>query len=147
MDTTIEDLEQKMESFREFHMLEKHRVQSFEHWPFPAESSCSIAKMAEAGFYWTGTKRENDTATCFVCGKTLDGWESEDEPWKEHSKHAPQCEFVKLGLPESELTVQQFIQILGTVLKKTIEKACKQFKPKIAKGSEIKLNEFLRCQK
>lgn len=64
-----------------------------------------ILQMAEAGFYWTGTKRENDTATCFVCGKTLDGWESEDDPWKEHLKHAPQCEFVKLGCPEKDLTV------------------------------------------
>lgn len=61
--------------------------------------------MAEAGFYWTGTERENDTATCFVCGKTLDGWESEDDPWKEHLKHAPQCEFVKLGRVESDMTV------------------------------------------
>lgn len=61
--------------------------------------------MAEAGFYWTGTTRENDTATCFVCAKTLDGWEAEDEPWKEHLKHAPQCEFVKMGCAEKDLTV------------------------------------------
>lgn len=114
----------KLEVFRKLNLLEQHRVESFKDWPFPETSPCSISKaralkihivplfivtpliqMAEAGFYWTGTKRENDTATCFVCGKTLDGWESNDDPWKEHLKHAPQCEFVKVGCTEKELTV------------------------------------------
>lgn len=61
--------------------------------------------MAEAGFYWCGTAQENDTAACFLCGKVLDGWESTDDPWLEHKKHAPQCAFVKLGRTERLLTV------------------------------------------
>lgn len=61
--------------------------------------------MAEAGFYWSGNDREPDTVTCYICNKTLDGWEPTDDPWKEHAKHAPQCSFVKLGRKEAELTV------------------------------------------
>lgn len=61
--------------------------------------------MAEAGFYWCGTALESDTASCFLCGKVLDGWESTDDPWSEHKKHSPQCAFVKLGRKEDELTV------------------------------------------
>lgn len=61
--------------------------------------------MAEAGFYWCGTMQENDAAACFLCEKQLDGWESSDDPWVEHRKHAPQCEFVKLGKPEKQITV------------------------------------------
>lgn len=61
--------------------------------------------MAEAGFYWCGTMQENDTAACFLCGKVLDGWESTDDPWCEHKKHAPQCAFVKLGRSEKDITV------------------------------------------
>lgn len=61
--------------------------------------------MAEAGFFWCGTLQENDAAACFLCGKQLDGWEQTDNPWTEHSKHSPQCAFVKLGRPENELTV------------------------------------------
>lgn len=64
--------------------------------------------MAEAGFFWSGNKDEDDSATCFVCGKVLDGWESTDEPWSEHKKHAPQCSFVKFGRNESQLTVRDF---------------------------------------
>lgn len=61
--------------------------------------------MAEAGFYWKGTKTDNDVAACFLCEKVLDGWEATDDPWVEHRTHAPQCDFVKCGRPESDLTV------------------------------------------
>lgn len=61
--------------------------------------------MAEAGFYYSGLDEEDDSATCFVCGKVLDGWERNDEPWNEHNKHAPNCKFVKMHNTEDELTV------------------------------------------
>lgn len=62
--------------------------------------------MAEAGFYWCGNERENDTAACFLCNKHLDGWEVDDDPWQEHLKHAPQCQFAKNHKPEAEYTVK-----------------------------------------
>jgi hypothetical protein len=31
-------------------------------------------QMARAGFYYTGGSRDDDSVTCFVCGKVLDGW-------------------------------------------------------------------------
>lgn len=61
--------------------------------------------MAEAGFYYCGASDDDDSASCFVCGKVLDGWESTDEPWSEHQKHAPNCYFVKIHLIQDELTV------------------------------------------
>lgn len=61
--------------------------------------------MAEAGFYWRGNDNEDDTVACFACEKVLDGWESNDNPWLEHQKHAPQCPFIKMNKAEKELTV------------------------------------------
>lgn len=61
--------------------------------------------MAEAGFYYSGANKDDDSATCFVCGKVLDGWENSDDPWIEHQKHAPNCYFVKSHLAQDELTV------------------------------------------
>lgn len=61
--------------------------------------------MAEAGFYWCGNEHEIDTVACFVCGKSLDGWDANDDPWAEHKKHAPRCAFVNLGRAEKDLTV------------------------------------------
>ncbi|XP_067634439.1 baculoviral IAP repeat-containing protein 5.2 [Eurosta solidaginis] len=102
-------------------MMEKNRVDSFKNWPFDEKCACSIRKMAEAGFYWSGNEREPDTVTCYVCNKTLDGWEPTDDPWKEHAKHAPQCNFVKYGRKETELTVQEFINIFSLALKARME--------------------------
>lgn len=68
--------------------------------------------MAEAGFYWTGNSTEIDNATCFLCGKELDSWEENDDPWFEHRKRAPQCAFVKIGLPEAQITVADFISLM-----------------------------------
>ncbi|XP_017844786.1 baculoviral IAP repeat-containing protein 5 [Drosophila busckii] len=144
MNTTVDMNENKLESFREFHVLEKHRMESYKDWPFPADSACSINKMAEAGFYWTGNAREPDTVTCFVCGKTLDGWESEDDPWKEHLRHAPQCEYAKLGCKEKDLTVGQFLKIFTNVVNKKIEMNVKKFKANFTKKNEAKLDEFVK---
>lgn len=88
-----------------YNMMEKQRLDTFKCWPFDENSPCSIKKMAEAGFYWCGNAFELDTVACFVCDKTLYGWEPTDDPWEEHAKHAPQCFFVKKRKPEGELTV------------------------------------------
>ena len=70
--------------------------------------------MAEAGFYFSGSISEVDTAKCFMCYKVLDGWESTDDPWLEHKKHSPNCPFVKKGVPENELTVNNFFKLLSS---------------------------------
>lgn len=97
------------DKLKKYYMMESHRIATFQSWPFDENSSCSIRKMAEAGFYWCGNALEKDTVACFVCDKTLHGWEPTDNPWKEHAKHAPQCFFVKKKRPEGELTVRSLL--------------------------------------
>ena len=88
-------------------MLEA-RVQTFQSWPFMSDCSCTPQKMAEAGFYSCGGNNEPDLVRCYFCRKELvrifltcsalltslyflkDGWEPEDDPWKEHKSHARQ---------------------------------------------------------
>lgn len=36
----------KLESFRKYHLLEKHRIESFKSWPFTEKSACSITKAS-----------------------------------------------------------------------------------------------------
>ncbi|XP_055683232.1 baculoviral IAP repeat-containing protein 5-like [Lutzomyia longipalpis] len=100
------------------YIFEKQRLESFKNWPFKKNTSCNSEKMAEAGFYCIG----GDEAACFVCGKELDGWEEEDNPWVEHKKHAPQCQFVKINKKEDNLTVKEFHLIVETFLKNQQEK-------------------------
>lgn len=64
--------------------------------------------MAEAGFIFIGSKNEPDSVKCFFCNKNLDGWESNDNPWKEHLQHAPKCSFAKLQQPMDQITLKEY---------------------------------------
>lgn len=79
-------------------------------------------QMAEAGFYWSGTSAEPDSAACFMCGKVLDNWECDDDPWQEHRKHAPQCMFASLGRPQAQLTGSEFIGVVEKMAANALER-------------------------
>ncbi|KAI4464853.1 deterin [Holotrichia oblita] len=101
---------------------EFNRKESFTAWVFSDNQKCSASKLAEAGFYFIGSKTEPDAVQCFLCGKSLDGWEEDDDPWQEHKKHSQNCKFAKLGKPECKLTVNQFLDIQMEVVKNWIIK-------------------------
>ncbi|XP_060576694.1 uncharacterized protein LOC132734008 isoform X2 [Ruditapes philippinarum] len=44
-----------------------------------------------AGLFYTG---DRDQVRCFMCGGCLDQWEEMDNPFLEHVRHYPQCEFI-----------------------------------------------------
>jgi hypothetical protein len=48
-------------------------------------------QLAKAGFFYQPTDTSLDNTTCFLCERSLDGWESGDNAIVEHLKHAPQC--------------------------------------------------------
>merc|ERR1719228_2106034 len=69
--------------------------------------------MAEAGFYACGADNEPDLVRCYFCRKELDGWEPEDDPWKEHVSHARgKCAYINLGKKPAMLTV---LDVFGTL--------------------------------
>ena len=47
--------------------------------------------MAKAGLYYLGT---NDCVKCWYCNGGLQNWDHTDEPWFEHAKWFPHCEFL-----------------------------------------------------
>src|SRR5271170_1302001 len=47
--------------------------------------------MAKAGFFHYPTQDNPDNTVCFLCQKSMDGWEEEDNPLAEHLKHSPIC--------------------------------------------------------
>ena len=36
----------------------------------------------------------SDAVRCFQCGIGLSGWEEEDDPYVEHARWAPRCEYI-----------------------------------------------------
>lgn len=84
----------------------EERIKTFKNWPFNDKHKCNVRNMAEAGFYSVATGVDDaDAAKCFLCGKELDGWEADDDPWAEHKSHAMKCAFVQLGKREDDLLV------------------------------------------
>ncbi|XP_004385918.1 baculoviral IAP repeat-containing protein 2 [Trichechus manatus latirostris] len=65
------------------------RLRTFMYWP----SSVPVQpeQLASAGFYYVG---RNDDVKCFCCDGGLRCWESGDDPWVEHAKWFPRCEFL-----------------------------------------------------
>ncbi|CAC5397778.1 BIRC7_8 [Mytilus coruscus] len=47
--------------------------------------------LAHAGFFYTGT---GDLVRCFYCGGGLRNWDRSDDPWTEHKRWFPKCDFL-----------------------------------------------------
>lgn len=48
-------------------------------------------QLARAGFYFQPWPDNPDNVVCFLCHKSMDGWEEGDDPLEEHLKHSSQC--------------------------------------------------------
>ncbi|XP_017270511.1 baculoviral IAP repeat-containing protein 7 isoform X2 [Kryptolebias marmoratus] len=68
---------------------EDSRLTSFHNWP--TEASVQPDVLARAGFFYTG---HGDNVKCFYCDGGLRNWEPGDDPWQEHAKWFPRCEFL-----------------------------------------------------
>ncbi|XP_060700383.1 baculoviral IAP repeat-containing protein 7-like [Hemiscyllium ocellatum] len=68
---------------------EEARLRTFQNWPagFPIQPQ----QLARAGFFYTGHR---DNVKCFHCDGELRNWELGDDPWMEHAKWFPRCEYL-----------------------------------------------------
>ncbi|KAG9269306.1 baculoviral IAP repeat-containing protein 7 isoform X1 [Astyanax mexicanus] len=68
---------------------EDTRLTTFQNWPPGA--SVQPDTLAQAGFFYTG---HGDNVKCFFCDGGLRNWEPGDDPWQEHAKWFPRCEYL-----------------------------------------------------
>ncbi|XP_039289267.1 death-associated inhibitor of apoptosis 2 [Nilaparvata lugens] len=81
------------------HKIPKHpkysmyeaRLQTFVNWP--ADVSQTPEDISEAGFFYAGS---GDQVRCFHCDGGLRMWDPSDEPWLEHARWFPHCQFILL---------------------------------------------------
>ncbi|KEF60797.1 uncharacterized protein A1O9_02359 [Exophiala aquamarina CBS 119918] len=57
-------------------------------WPHKTPTAEDLAK---AGFYYKPLPTSNDNAMCYLCDRSLDGWEADDDPIQEHVTHSSDC--------------------------------------------------------
>lgn len=67
------------------------RIRSFENWT--AGHVQNPERLAQAGFYYLGRA---DEVHCFYCDGGLRFWLADDDPWFEHARCFPKCQFVQL---------------------------------------------------
>ncbi|XP_011929643.1 PREDICTED: baculoviral IAP repeat-containing protein 7 isoform X3 [Cercocebus atys] len=68
---------------------EELRLASFYDWPLTAGVPPEL--LAAAGFFHTG---QQDKVRCFFCYGGLQSWKRGDDPWTEHAKWFPSCQFL-----------------------------------------------------
>ncbi|XP_070538727.1 baculoviral IAP repeat-containing protein 7-like [Ptychodera flava] len=66
---------------------EAARLGSYDSW----KGCVSQEFLAKAGFFFTGIE---DNVRCFHCDGALRNWEPTDEPWIEHARWFPKCQFL-----------------------------------------------------
>lgn len=67
------------------------RLRTYSNWPIPDVQRPE--GLAHAGLYY---QEVDDQVRCFHCNMGLRSWEKEDDPWFEHAKWYPMCQFVRL---------------------------------------------------
>ncbi|CAN7945506.1 unnamed protein product, partial [Ixodes hexagonus] len=68
------------------------RLRSFVKWP--PTSPLRPPALVKAGFFYIGIL---DYTKCFHCDGGLCNWERGDDPWEEHARWFPKCQFVLLS--------------------------------------------------
>ncbi|XP_010294730.1 PREDICTED: baculoviral IAP repeat-containing protein 7 [Phaethon lepturus] len=70
-------------------VTEEMRLSTFQHWP--QYTDMQPEQLARAGFFYTG---QGDVVRCFYCDGGVRNWSFGDDPWREHAKWYPGCEFL-----------------------------------------------------
>uniref|UniRef100_A0A8D0FVG1 RING-type E3 ubiquitin transferase n=1 Tax=Strix occidentalis caurina TaxID=311401 RepID=A0A8D0FVG1_STROC len=70
-------------------VTEEMRLATFQNWP--QYTDMHPEQLARAGFFYTG---QGDVVRCFYCDGGVRNWSFGDDPWREHAKWYPGCEFL-----------------------------------------------------
>ncbi len=102
----MEALQTRRESFRKAKRVKKPSGKSSSlnlKWPHPETFKANPDSLAEAGFYFNPSWDDRDNVTCYMCGKELSDWTSDDDPFEIHwEKCRAKCAWavVRCGLRE-----------------------------------------------
>ncbi|WP_095210629.1 RING-HC finger protein [Endozoicomonas ascidiicola] len=95
---------------------EDARFETFDYrWP-GGRVNATPQQIANAGFFFLG---ERDRVKCWYCNGGLQNWNPTDEPWQEHAKWYPTCEFLlrSKGPDFAHLIVSIFPNLTRPVLR------------------------------
>ncbi|KAI1460258.1 hypothetical protein F4805DRAFT_388241 [Annulohypoxylon moriforme] len=79
-------------------MTEARKATFAGRWPHDGKRGwkCKTKQLVDAGWKYTPTVDSDDMVSCTYCSLALDGWEPKDDPYEEHYRRSPGCQFFKL---------------------------------------------------
>ena len=83
---TMEAYESRLQSFAKARRVKQStakRAVSLK-WPHSAHFIATPDTLTEAGFFFNPSLDARDNVECYFCGKCLDGWEEQDDPFALH---------------------------------------------------------------
>lgn len=89
------------------------RIRTFSRWPRSDIQQPEV--LATAGFYYCDI---DDQVRCFHCNGGLRSWQQEDDPWFEHARWFPKCQFVELVKG-----AQYIADVQGQTVRPTLDEA------------------------
>ncbi|KAL8677428.1 MAG: hypothetical protein Q9186_006136 [Xanthomendoza sp. 1 TL-2023] len=101
----METFAARLESFNAIHPGTKKRTSNAKgaaklKWPHETPNP---AQLAKAGFYYNPKASTPDNTTCYLCHTSLDGWEEDDNPIREHSNLSPDCGWAAIARIEQNI--------------------------------------------
>uniref|UniRef100_A0A673A8Z8 RING-type E3 ubiquitin transferase n=1 Tax=Sphaeramia orbicularis TaxID=375764 RepID=A0A673A8Z8_9TELE len=91
---------------------EDSRLTTFHNWPTDASVQPDV--LARAGFFYTG---HGDNVKCFFCDGGLRNWEPGDDPWQEHAKWFPRCEFLIQSRGQEYINIYSYVRFCWLTVK------------------------------
>ncbi|KFQ70292.1 Baculoviral IAP repeat-containing protein 7-B [Phaethon lepturus] len=89
-------------------VTEEMRLSTFQHWP--QYTDMQPEQLARAGFFYTG---QGDVVRCFYCDGGVRNWSFGDDPWREHAKWYPGCEFLLQSRGREFISIWAFFFFFG----------------------------------
>ncbi|NWU47750.1 BIR7B protein, partial [Dromas ardeola] len=89
-------------------VTEEMRLSTFRNWP--RYTDMRPEQLARAGFFYTG---QDDVVRCFYCDGGVRNWSLSDDPWREHAKWYPGCEFLLRSRGREFISIWAFFLFFG----------------------------------
>ncbi|KFQ46282.1 Baculoviral IAP repeat-containing protein 7-B [Nestor notabilis] len=89
-------------------VTEEARLLTFRNWPRYA--GVHPEDLARAGFFYTG---QRDVVRCFYCNGGVRSWSFGDDPWWEHARWYPGCDFLLRTRGRDYVSTWAFLSFSG----------------------------------
>lgn len=121
------------------------RLATFTKLRWPETAKVKPDDLVEAGFFFLGM---HDYTKCFHCDGGLCNWEENDDPWVEHARWFPNCQFVQLNKGDAFIRDcrRQHQELLAGIAEQQVEEPGSADGPTLEPHLQVELDAIMNAQ-